>query len=235
MDVTLPKPTTRKLVVAIVSHTEDYAIGYKSHLAVANKLDMKVFKTLTTGHAVVMGANTLRSLPKPSGLPNRQNHVFLPKGRALELGGSETVERVGSVHDLIDVELGETDSNSILWVIGGAATYSILLEHCDYVLACVNDVRFDHHDLIRWDYSFRSKFTKDLLEVATTQDHTVKAMHLEMPTHRQPFEHDCKHVGPFDTTFRYKLYFNANNRPTARKRNRVFEEATVRQIQELLD
>lgn len=227
--------TPRPIVVAIVGHTLDYAIGYGPHLAVANKTDMRVFKTLTTGHAVLMGSNTLKSLPKPSGLPNRKNYLYLPKDRQLDLPGSEAVQRVHSIYDAVDTDIAQTDPDSILWIIGGAVTYSSLLEHCDYVLACVNEVEFAHRDLTRWDYSFRCKFSKDLCVVGESSCETVQASHLVMPNHDQPDPAICTMSEPLDTKFRYKLYFNDNNRTSARKRDRVFEEATVRKVQELLD
>lgn len=48
-------------IVAAVA--DDYAIGYKKKLPWNLPADMKHFKALTTGHAVVMGKRTFESLP----------------------------------------------------------------------------------------------------------------------------------------------------------------------------
>ena len=60
------------IVVAIGRNNQ---LGYNNHLLWSLPNDMKRFKTLTTGHTVIMGRNTYLSLPKGS-LPNRRNVVI---------------------------------------------------------------------------------------------------------------------------------------------------------------
>lgn len=50
------------------------AIGFHNHLLYPIRLDMQRFKTLTTGHTVIMGRMTYLSLPNGP-LPNRHNII----------------------------------------------------------------------------------------------------------------------------------------------------------------
>jgi dihydrofolate reductase len=78
--------------------------------------DLARFKTLTMGHAVVMGRRTWDSLPsrfRP--LPGRRN-IVLTRNRAFEAPGAEVV---GSI------EAMNTDHPT--WVIGGSEIYHLAL------------------------------------------------------------------------------------------------------------
>jgi len=59
----------------IVAIAENYAIGKNNQLLWHISDDLKRFKTLTTGHSIVMGKKTFESLPKRP-LPNRTNIVI---------------------------------------------------------------------------------------------------------------------------------------------------------------
>ena len=59
----------------IVAASEDQAIGKNGDLLWRMPADMKHFKTLTTGHTIIMGRKTFDSLPKGA-LPNRTNIVL---------------------------------------------------------------------------------------------------------------------------------------------------------------
>lgn len=86
--------------------------------------DMKRFKELTTGHVVVMGFNTFKSLGRPEGLPNRQNIVLTRKNplEALKhIGG--TVEVISSLE-----YLQRFKTSKDVWIIGGASVYAEALE-----------------------------------------------------------------------------------------------------------
>ena len=60
-------------IVAAIS--DNNAIGKNLGLLWRMPADMKRFKDLTTGHAVIMGRKTFESLPN-GGLPNRKNIVL---------------------------------------------------------------------------------------------------------------------------------------------------------------
>ena len=71
-------------IVAAIS--DNNAIGKNLGLLWHMPADMKRFKDLTTGHAVIMGRKTFESLPK-GGLPNRKNVVLTTMPEAgLDIG-----------------------------------------------------------------------------------------------------------------------------------------------------
>ena len=104
------------MIIGIVAISKNYAIGRGGKLPWHYAADLKFFKETTTGNAVVMGANTWRSIGKP--LPNRLNVV---------LSGSSSVTPPAEV-----MRLGEKDEvidlaqylNRDMYVIGGARVYA---------------------------------------------------------------------------------------------------------------
>lgn len=66
------------MILGIVAIAKNYAIGKDGKLPWHYPADLKFFKQTTTGHAVVMGSNTWRSIGKP--LPNRLNIVLSRSG-----------------------------------------------------------------------------------------------------------------------------------------------------------
>ena len=77
-------------MTAIVCVDKNWAIGRENRLLFRISADLKHFRALTTGKTVVMGKNTLLSLPGGRPLPNRRNLVvsttmapaFFPKVRS---------------------------------------------------------------------------------------------------------------------------------------------------------
>ena len=63
------------MITVIAAVAKNRAIGYKNKLIYWLPNDLKRFKQLTTGHTIIMGSNTFRSLPKGA-LPNRRNVVL---------------------------------------------------------------------------------------------------------------------------------------------------------------
>jgi len=89
--------------------------------------DMKRFRELTTGHAVVMGRRTWDSLPdrfRP--LPDRRNVVITRS----DAWASEGAERAGSLEEALDGLEGKEH----VFVIGGAEIYAAALPLADELL-----------------------------------------------------------------------------------------------------
>ena len=59
------------MISIIVAINKNNGIGYKNELLYWLPNDLKRFKTLTTGHTIIMGRKTFESLPKGA-LPNRR-------------------------------------------------------------------------------------------------------------------------------------------------------------------
>ena len=65
---------TMRNIAIIAAVAKNRAIGDKNKLIYWLPDDLKRFKQLTTGHTIIMGSNTFRSLPKGA-LPNSWNSI----------------------------------------------------------------------------------------------------------------------------------------------------------------
>ena len=94
--------------------------------------DLKRFKRLTTGHAVLMGRKTYESIGKP--LPNRRNVVLSRR----PVPGIET-------YATIPAALSALKDEEWVFVIGGGEIFSLLLEKADklYLTIVEKDVDAD--------------------------------------------------------------------------------------------
>lgn len=105
-----------------------WGLGKKNDLLFDLKADMRHFVEHTRGKVVVMGSNTLLSLPNGMPLKNRTNIVLNPNGT------QEDATKKGYILAKSLDKLFETiktyDTNQV-FVIGGAMMYHTLLPYCD--------------------------------------------------------------------------------------------------------
>jgi dihydrofolate reductase len=96
--------------------------------------DLKRFKRLTTGHAILMGRKTWESLSKP--LPNRRNIVIT----------STLIEGV-ECYPTINAALDALKALEKVFVIGGAQIYAALFDRADelYLTFVDQEVEGDAH------------------------------------------------------------------------------------------
>ena len=104
----------------IVAVAENGVIGDRNALLWHISEDLKHFKSLTTGHPVVMGRKTFESLGRP--LPNRTNVVI--SRQEIALPGCRVV------HSL-DEALALFPEEEEVFVIGGAQIYAEALPRAD--------------------------------------------------------------------------------------------------------
>ena len=110
------------MISIIVAVAENYAIGKKGDLLCHMPADLKHFKTITSGHTVMMGERTFLSLPKHP-LPNRRNIVLTDvKGKTFE--GAETVYSM-------DEMVAQVNPDEEAFVIGGGMVYRQVMERAD--------------------------------------------------------------------------------------------------------
>lgn len=103
------------MIVGIVAVARNYAIGRDGRLPWHYPADLKHFREVTTGNAVVMGARTWASLGKP--LPNRFNVVL---SSSSSVTPPPEVMRLMEKDELIDLS---RHLNRDTYIIGGAAIY----------------------------------------------------------------------------------------------------------------
>ena len=103
------------MIIGIVAISKNYAIGKDGKLPWHYSADLKFFKETTTGNAVVMGANTWRSIGKP--LPNRLNIVLSRSGK---IETPPDVMKLSSKDEVIELS---KYLNRDVFIIGGAKTF----------------------------------------------------------------------------------------------------------------
>ena len=108
------------MVVGIVAVDRNLAIGKGGKLPWHYSADMKFFKEMTIGNAVVMGRRTWLTLKKP--LPDRQN-IVLSHDQNLANESLIVMSDVESVLDFARQQEGH------LFVMGGAKVYESFLPH----------------------------------------------------------------------------------------------------------
>jgi dihydrofolate reductase len=120
---------TLALIAAVARNR---AIGRAGTLPWHIPEDLKRFKRLTTGHAIVMGRRTWASIGKP--LPNRRNVILTSH----PVPGMECYRNTGEL-------LASLASEPRVFIIGGAALYAAFLETADelYLTLVHRDVEGD--------------------------------------------------------------------------------------------
>jgi len=142
----------------IVAIAQNFAIGKNNELLFHLPDDLKRFKQITTGHPVIMGRNTLLSLPKGA-LPNRRNIVITDNPEEK----FEGCEMVFSIEEAVEAVKNEEEA----FIIGGGMIYRqfyplagklyLTLVHCDLDA----DVFFTEIDYSEWEELFREDLTDE--------------------------------------------------------------------------
>ena len=111
--------------------------------------DLKRFRALTTGHAVIMGRKTWESLPRP--LPGRQNIVVTRQNRYAAAGAEVS----------LDDAMARVRMPAPAFCIGGGELYAVALPRADVIYMTeiardfAGDTKFPAFDRSRWTESAR--------------------------------------------------------------------------------
>ena len=116
------------MISIIAAVAKNRAIGYKNKLLYWLPNDLKRFKTLTTGHTIIMGRKTFESLPKGA-LPNRRNVVLSRSEK--EFPGCE-------VFPSLKEALKHCQPDEDVYIIGGASVYSQAMTVADRL--CLTEI-----------------------------------------------------------------------------------------------
>ena len=121
-----------KKVYAIVAMDQARVIGKDNAIPWRLPEDMRRFKELTSGHAVLMGRKTFESLPaKFKPLPNRTNLVVSSNPK-FAMQYPEVKVWSSPERCLAAFRVGEIKAD-VLWVIGGAQIYAATINDWDEV------------------------------------------------------------------------------------------------------
>lgn len=108
----------------IVAVSQNGAIGKDNKLLWHIPNDLKRFKSITSGHTIIMGRKTFESLPKV--LPNR-HHIVITRDKNFKVN-NESVEVINSIDDVIS---RYKDSPEEVFIIGGGDIYRKLLPYAN--------------------------------------------------------------------------------------------------------
>ena len=109
----------------IAAVADNFAIGKSNNLPWYLPADLKHFKQLTTGHAIVMGKRTFQSLPKGP-LPNRKNIVLTS---VMSEGVNEGYFEADSLEDALFL----CEHEEQVFIMGGATVYKQCIDKVDYM------------------------------------------------------------------------------------------------------
>ena len=105
----------------IVAKAKNNAIGKDNQLLWHLSDDLKRFKTLTTGHTIIMGRKTFESLGRV--FPNRK-HIVFTQNPDFKVND----ENVEVVHSMLEIQ-EYIENEEEAFVIGGAVIYNLLMPY----------------------------------------------------------------------------------------------------------
>lgn len=145
----------QKNISIIVAIAENFAIGKNNDLLFHLPNDLKRFKEITSGNTIIMGRNTLLSLPKWP-LPKRR-HIVITDKKDDVFPGCETVF---SIDEAIEKVKDETEA----FIIGGGMIYKQFFPVAGKLyLTLVHkpfdaDIYFPEINYSNWKENFRKDF-----------------------------------------------------------------------------
>ena len=140
------------MIIGIVAIDKNFAIGKDGKLPWHYPADLKFFKETTTGHAIVMGSNTWRSIGRP--LPKRLNVVLSASGMIDPL---PDVMQLSDMEEVIDLSRYLTRD---MYIIGGAAVFKSFADVIDRWI--VTEVPIEVEDA---DIFMPSNFLENFAEI----------------------------------------------------------------------
>jgi dihydrofolate reductase len=147
------------LIKILVAFDENRVIGKNNALIWHLPADLQRFKTLTTGHVIIMGRKTYESIGRP--LPNRttiaitRQETFNPEGILVSHSLEEAILKAKSI------------SREDIYIVGGAEIYQMSLAVADQILVTQlhdifdGDTYFPEIPLDTWEIVSREKGLTD--------------------------------------------------------------------------
>jgi len=137
----------------IVAKAKNNIIGKDNNLIWSLKEDLKFFKETTTGHKIVMGYNTFKSLPKL--LPNREHLVLTHKD--LKIDGIKVFNDFKALTEYLE-SLDEE-----IYIIGGSAIYKLFIDYADELI--LTEINAECLDADAYFPNFnKDKYDKELIK-----------------------------------------------------------------------
>ena len=149
----MSKVNSSKEITLIAAAAENNVLGKDNQLIWHISEDLKRFKRLTQGHAVIMGRKTFESLPKA--LPNRIN-IILTRNQSYKAKDAFVAHTPEAALEL-------AGDDPVPFIIGGGEIYSLFLPLADAIEltrvhhAFEGDAFFPEIDTSKWILSHQEK------------------------------------------------------------------------------
>lgn len=146
------------MLTIIAAASENNALGKDNQLVWHLPDDFKRFKTITSGHYIIMGRKTFESFPKP--LPNR-THIIITRQK--DYKAPEGCFVASTLNKAISL----CPENDEIFIIGGGQIYKQSIELADKIdLTRVHttieaDTFFPEIDENQWKLVFEESHSKD--------------------------------------------------------------------------
>ncbi len=143
------------MITIIVAVAANGIIGDKNALLWHIREDMVRFRTITSGHPVIMGRKTYESIGRP--LPKRTNVVITRSD--LQIEGCRVVHSLDEAFEMFE-------PSEEVFVIGGAQIYEQALSKADRILLTIvhrpyeGDTSFPTIDPSVWEECSRERFER---------------------------------------------------------------------------
>lgn len=144
------------MISIIVAVSENWGIGKDNELLWHLPEDLKRFKKLTLGNAIIMGKKTWESLPRKP-LPGRQNIVLTDNP-------DENIQDAVTAYSIEDA-LGKCEAGNEIFIIGGGSIYRQFMPLADRLYIthvhrkAQADIFFPEIDINMWKVVSKEKFT----------------------------------------------------------------------------
>ena len=146
------------MINIVVAKASNNVIGAKNDLIWHLPNDLKHFKSLTSGHPIIMGRKTFESVGRP--LPNRTNIVVTRD----QNWNAEDIEIASSLQKAIEAAKKIDDD---IYILGGGNIYKQAMEFTDILYITEvhhefdGDTYFPEIDSDEWEEVEREDFKKD--------------------------------------------------------------------------
>jgi len=117
----------------IAAMSRNRVIGINNTLPWHLPADLKHFKSITMGKAIVMGRKTFESIGRP--LPGRTN-IIITRNTGFQAEGCTVVH---SIEDALDLSVKQDE----IMIIGGASFYEQILPRADRIYLTLIDEKFE--------------------------------------------------------------------------------------------
>ncbi|MFW6051391.1 MAG: dihydrofolate reductase [Myxococcota bacterium] len=146
----------------VVAMARRRVIGRDNELPWHVPEDLRHFRRVTAGHAILMGRRTHESIGRP--LPQRRN-IVVSRRPGLRIAGCEVV---GSLHE--GVQLARDGGDPMPMVIGGAQLYADALPHATHLF--ITEIDRDVEGNVTFPPFDRSRFREVARHRGDTPDVT---------------------------------------------------------------